>query len=156
MASPNYMRGSLRERFWHTATAAIGASHECWDWPGTRIPRGYGQIADEGGKHRKMLSVHRLVHEWWKGPIPEGHVIDHLCRRPQCFNPAHLEAVTQSENVLRGTGPALARDRITSKTHCPQGHPYSGDNLYMHPNGGRVCRECVRESGRRYRRRKAG
>lgn len=38
------------------------------------------------------------------------------------------------------------------KTHCPQGHPYSGDNLYISPSdGGRSCRICMRESGRRYR-----
>ncbi len=39
------------------------------------------------------------------------------------------------------------------KTHCPQGHPYQGDNLYISPVGGRMCRECgrirSREAGRR-------
>jgi hypothetical protein len=29
-------------------------------------------------------------------------------------------------------------------THCPQGHPYSGHNLYVQPsNGGRKCRACA-------------
>lgn len=33
-----------------------------------------------------------------------------------------------------------------AKTHCPQGHPYSGDNLYVVPeNGARRCRTCIRE-----------
>jgi hypothetical protein len=35
--------------------------------------------------------------------------------------------------------------RNEDKTHCPQGHPYSGGNLYVAPhNGSRQCRECRR------------
>lgn len=36
------------------------------------------------------------------------------------------------------------------KTHCPQGHPYSGENLYINPNGNRVCRECARAATMRW------
>ena len=28
------------------------------------------------------------------------------------------------------------------KTHCPKGHPYTGDNLYVDPKGNRRCRAC--------------
>lgn len=38
-----------------------------------------------------------------------------------------------------------------SKTHCPQGHPYSGPNLYITPQGYRICRECKNERARRVR-----
>jgi hypothetical protein len=27
-------------------------------------------------------------------------------------------------------------------THCPVGHPYDGDNLYVSPSGFRGCRQC--------------
>lgn len=42
-----------------------------------------------------------------------------------------------------------------AKTHCPQGHPYSGDNLYVHENKetgkkSRYCRTCLRERRRAY------
>lgn len=45
----------------------------------------------------------------------------------------------------------------TLRTHCPRGHPYSGDNLkyYTHPNGRftqRVCKQCHREREREARR----
>ncbi len=30
-----------------------------------------------------------------------------------------------------------------TKTHCPQGHPYSPENTYLRPRGGRECRTCV-------------
>jgi hypothetical protein len=34
------------------------------------------------------------------------------------------------------------------KTHCPQGHPYSEENTYVHA-GSRRCRQCQREVNRR-------
>lgn len=82
------------------------------------------------------------------GPIPDGLVIDHLCRNPQCVNPMHLEPVTPEENTRRGIGGWNTR----AKTHCPQGHPYSGANLYINPtSGARVCRTCNNEKARRYK-----
>jgi hypothetical protein len=30
----------------------------------------------------------------------------------------------------------------TERTHCPAGHPYGGDNLYVAPTGARGCRTC--------------
>jgi hypothetical protein len=35
------------------------------------------------------------------------------------------------------------------KTHCPQGHAYEGENLYVTPAGERKCRACTREANRR-------
>lgn len=43
--------------------------------------------------------------------------------------------------------------RHSEKTHCPQGHPYSGDNLRVY-RGKRSCRECARVKQREYSRRK--
>lgn len=61
-----------------------------------------------------------------------------------CVNPDHLEPVTQSENLLRAEGVGKGNTR---KTHCPQGHPYSGDNLYLAPSRpNRMCRACRRQS----------
>ena len=36
------------------------------------------------------------------------------------------------------------------KTHCPKGHPYSGDNLYSH-KGKRHCKACRMQAKIRYR-----
>lgn len=36
------------------------------------------------------------------------------------------------------------------KTHCPQGHPYSGDNLRLKKSGGRECRTCQRSQKLKY------
>lgn len=87
-----------------------------------------------------MRSVHRLAWEEVRGPIPAGLVIDHLCRNRACYRIDHLEVVTQRENILRGEGATAVHAR---KTQCPQGHPYSGPNLYVEPSTGkRRCRTC--------------
>jgi hypothetical protein len=87
--------------------------------------------------------AHRVAYEHIKGPIPEGLVLDHLCRVTICINPNHLEPVTDLINIRRGLG-------NVSKTHCPKGHPYSGANLIIlrrkdgHMSG-RACRTCREE-----------
>ena len=44
---------------------------------------------------------YRLVYVCLVGPIPAGLHIDHLCGNNWCINPAHMEAVTPSENRRR-------------------------------------------------------
>ena len=74
------------------------------------------------------------------GPIPEGLVIDHLCRVRDCVNPAHLDVVTTGENTRRGLRGVLT-------THCPKGHAYDELNTFIH-HGSRDCRACARERKR--------
>ena len=119
----------------------------CWEWSAARTQGGYGVFWFDGKQHY----AHRVAYELVKGKIPEGLELDHLCRHRACVRPDHLEAVTHKENLLRGETFQAAN---AAKTHCPQGHPYSGDNLYVTPDGERECRTCRAESARRYRARK--
>lgn len=69
----------------------------CWVWQRTRTPAGYGNAWDGG----RTVGAHRLFYERHVGPIPDGYVIDHLCRNKSCVNPDHLEAVPQAVNIQR-------------------------------------------------------
>ena len=109
----------------------VQQSDGCWLWTGavTGTPA-YGRAYLNG-----PMPAHRAIWTVLVGPVPRGMVLDHLCREKLCVNPMHLEVVTQKENVQRGLNGAL-------KTHCAQGHEYI--DVYVRPDGGRVCRPCQR------------
>lgn len=117
----------------------------CWVWTGTKNPDGYGKISIGRGR----VPVYRVMWILIRGPIPEGLVLDHLCRNPACCNPDHLEPVTQKVNILRGESPSARNAR---KTVCKRGHPFDGQNTYRW-RGGRFCRACARIRGRERRER---
>jgi len=122
-------------RFW----PRVAKGPDCWIWTGARrSPGGYGTIRGNG----HQLLAHRVAYELAIGPIPEGKQLDHLCRNKGCVNPAHLEPVTNRENVLRGVGPSAVNAR---KTHCVNGHEFTPENTYREKGGGRACKACGRD-----------
>jgi hypothetical protein len=115
----------------------------CWNWMKSLDRRGYAKfwITDLEG-NRRCAQVHRVAYEIFRGKIPEGLVIDHLCRNPRCINPWHMEAVTTSTNLRRGETVVA---KCLAKVECPRGHPLSGDNLYAYvTKKGIRHRQCLR------------
>jgi len=119
----------------------------CWKWISTVNDKGYGVFTP---KTNQSIAAHRYSYQIFKGIIPAGLIIDHLCRNPGCVNPEHLEVVTYRENEMRGINPQLVRLRQLSKTHCPHGHPYDSNNTRYY-KGRRFCRECNRIKNKRQR-----
>lgn len=117
----------------------------CWIYHKVPTQLGYAQMTMPDGS---QPGAHRAFYEHFRGPIPEGLTIDHLCRVRRCVNPDHLEPVTRGENSLRGEGPAAQNAR---KTHCPRGHEYTPENTRVTPQGTRACRACARERRREER-----
>lgn len=130
------MTDSVEVAFWKRVDVQTAA--ECWVWKGSLWVKGYGRFYHKS-LGRKAIRAHRMAYILSRGPIPTGLVIDHLCRNRLCMNPAHMEIVTNKENVLRGIGPTAMRKR---KTHCIRGHELAGENVVVRPTGARRCKVC--------------
>ena len=61
--------------------------------------KGYGTMRYKNVKKRAHRLSYMLI---GKKTLTPGLVLDHLCRNRSCINPAHLEEVTNEENIRRG------------------------------------------------------
>ena len=97
----------LPARFFSKFT--IDETTGCWVWCGATgfHPRHrqhrYGQIVvwNRLAQKRTLTTAHKFAYIHTKGPVPDGHDVDHICQNKLCVNPAHLEAVSHQENCQR-------------------------------------------------------
>ena len=124
-----------QERFWAKVQQGDGG---CWLWTGA-TSSGYGAVRWNGRRE----PAHRIAYELMVSDIPDGLILDHLCRNRPCVNPYHLDPVTVAVNNYRGFGWSGLNLRVMS---CPQGHPYDDENTYARiDRNGRECRACSAE-----------
>ena len=139
-------RRSLMERFlsWVLPEPNSG----CWLWNGSGRGPYYGKFAIK----KNSFMAHRVSYELFKGKIPDGLEIDHVCRNRICVNPDHLEPVTRKENHARSIAAGAHSSLVgKNKTHCPHGHEYTRENTYIDQSGWRECRACNRDRARNRR-----
>lgn len=148
------MSGSNKRRYPRRETLLsqliIDVESGCVLWTGAKDQDGYGVISNR--------RVHRVAWEMFEGPIPPGLVLDHVkargCVNRHCAAIAHLEPVTNWENLHRGN---TVNAINAAKTHCIRGHEFSEANTFG-GEGRRRCRQCHaksrRESMRRWRARR--
>lgn len=98
----------------------------------------------------------------------------HLAARTHCVNGHEYTAdnmflrkgIRGVTRICRECGRTRWRDRWAAtkhlrapaykdRTHCPQGHPYAGENLHITRDGSRCCRACGRIRALEAYRRKA-
>lgn len=117
----------------------------CWSWSGAHTKAGYACTWWNGSQR----SVHRVLYQELRGPVPDGLVLDHVvCDDKSCPNPWHVEPSTNVANMLRSpTAPATIN---AAKTHCTKGH--SLDDCYTRQDGRRRCRTCEQDRSRDYQR----
>jgi hypothetical protein len=114
---------------------------DCTVWIGATNNKGYGVLTIDGARHL----AHRVAYEAQYGPVPDGMVLDHLCRVRNCVRPDHPEVVTVGENNRRGR--RLTAARVGEE--CVRGHYIASEaDLYVRSNGVRECRECRRKQKR--------
>lgn len=118
---------------------------DCWRFLGSRTKNGgHGLIRYQ----LRIVYVHRLSAHLHLGfSLDSSLQINHKqeCRFPDCWNPIHLYAGTQTDN-MKDAAPNISRSSVNgAKDTCPNGHEYTLLNTYRH-RGKRYCRACNRLS----------
>jgi hypothetical protein len=108
---------------------------DCWVWQGAANP--YGAINING----TTIRIHRLSYILFYGSIPKSaEVIMHLCQVHCCWNPIHLKATTQQENISYDHKLPIC---------CPRGHEFTEENTY-YTGKQRRCKMCMSVLRRKY------
>lgn len=157
---------TLRERFEARWTPEPYSG--CWLWNSAGAKFEYGKIQVNGKLEMATRVSWFLKYGEWP---PAEMLMCHRCDTPSCVNPLHLFQGTYRDNTLdairkgrrvytRGYGVdwtvQRSRRRVRKlRSHCLRGHPFSGENLYLTPNGTAGCKECRRQQVYAFKRRQA-
>lgn len=98
----------------------------CLLWTAGRTGAGYGTVWHDG----RDRNAHRLACEVFRGDIPAGLIVRHVCDRPECVRPDHLALGSRKDNAddrISRHGPGLpgvplsAEERRVARAMSAQG-----------------------------------
>ena len=155
--------------FKHFSSKIDTTKDGCWEWLGSKDEYGYGLFMlpsqDAEGNYKQLeRRAHRIAYTIARGDIPAGLTLDHLCKNKSCVNPAHLEAVTDEENNIRGGADGFGNGHRDWTTQCHEGHVFAQTGVSVvqvktkHGVAGgktkRRCAQCQRDKQSAIRARK--
>jgi hypothetical protein len=132
------------ERFWN----GVEKLSDCWVWKSSKAKNSYGRITID----KKRVLTHRVALFLAGVKLSKTDCVLHKCDNPPCCNPEHLFVGSRVDNnrdaKIKGrTASSKNGKSFESKvTHCPNGHLYSSENIYLEKKKyglGRKCRACV-------------
>jgi hypothetical protein len=111
----------------------------CLLWTAHVSKDGYGRF----GIGRIAHEAHRVAYKLFKGEIPQGLCVDHICKVRSCVNPNHLRLLTREDN-------SRFQDNFNArKKHCKCG------NEYTLINDRRICKLCQAKASKKFREKSA-
>ncbi|MEH7419215.1 HNH endonuclease [Neobacillus drentensis] len=84
-------RPTIYQRF---EAKRVEEENGCHVWIASTDKDGYGWFRTNG----KSLRSHQASYQLYKGEIPKGKKVRHICDNPSCVNPDHLILGTQKQN----------------------------------------------------------
>lgn len=105
----DYIRGHFQRVSGKYSQWVVDVSTGCWIWCLALNENGYGVHPQKTSSSRL---AHRVIYEKYRGSIPAGYDLDHLCRNRRCVNPYHMEPVPRAQNVRRGSVTKLTEDDV--------------------------------------------
>lgn len=143
---------SVVERF--SAKVDRTDTNGCWLWTASLDSQGYGQLMVTHDGTKRPRKAHRLAWEiHHEVQLTADQCVLHHCDNPQCVRPDHLFVGTVHANNTDMTLKGRHANQV--KTHCAQGHQFTGETVMTRGKPTRVCRVCRRESSKAYRARNA-
>ncbi|MCD1287337.1 MULTISPECIES: HNH endonuclease signature motif containing protein [unclassified Brevibacterium] len=98
----------------------VDRTDTCWLWTGPLSDQNYGLF----NKDRKTWYAHRYFYTRFKGEIPEGLEIDHICWVTNCVNPDHLRLADRTQQNEYRQGPQKASRTGVRNVHIRKGNRF--------------------------------